>query len=52
MRRNEDPVYRAYNNGFARGIDSGHRITSNVSAYQQTIASGWVVEGVVMCAPQ
>jgi hypothetical protein len=23
------PVYRAYNNGFTRGIDSNHRITSN-----------------------
>ena len=46
------PVYRAYNNGFARGVDSNHRITSNVAAYQQTIASGWKGEGVTMCAPQ
>ena len=46
------PVYRAYNNGFAKGIDSNHRITSSLSAYQQSIASGWVGEGIVMCAPQ
>jgi hypothetical protein len=44
-------VYRAYNNGFARGIDSNHRITSNPAAYQQTVAGGWSGEGVVMCAP-
>jgi hypothetical protein len=45
------PVYRAYNNGFARGIDSNHRITSNFAAYQQTVAAGWIGEGIVMCAP-
>ena len=46
------PVYRAYNNGFARGIDSNHRITSNQAAYLQTVAGGWIGEGVVMCATQ
>ena len=46
------PVYRAYNNGFAKGIDSNHRITSNIAAYQQTVANGWAGEGVVMCAPR
>jgi hypothetical protein len=45
------PVYRAYNNGFAKGIDSNHRITSNFAAYQQTIATGSIGEGIVMCAP-
>jgi hypothetical protein len=45
------PVYRAYNNGFARGIDSNHRITSNYAAYLQTVAAGSIGEGVVMCAP-
>ena len=46
------PVYRAYNNGFTKGIDSNHRITSNLAAYQQTVARGWAGEDVVMCAPQ
>jgi hypothetical protein len=46
------PVYRAYNDGFRRGVDSNHRITSNFAAYQQTIAKGWIAEGVVMCAPE
>lgn len=45
------PVYRAYNNGFARGIASNHRITSNQAAYLQTVAAGSIGEGVVMCAP-
>lgn len=45
------PVYRAYNNGFARGIDSNHRITSDPAGIQQVVARGWVSEGIVMCAP-
>ena len=45
------PVYRAYNNGFARGIDSNHRLTSNRADYLHTVASGWTGEGIAMCAP-
>ena len=45
------PVYRAYNNGAAKGIDSNHRITSNKASYDAQIAKGWAGEGVVMCAP-
>ncbi|MDP2829979.1 MAG: hypothetical protein Q8O37_15415 [Sulfuricellaceae bacterium] len=45
------PVYRAYNNGFARGVDSNHRITSNPTAIQEVVTRGWSNEGVVMCAP-
>lgn len=43
------PVYRAYNKRFAQH-DSNHRITTNVTAYQQQVAAGWAGEGVVMCA--
>lgn len=46
------PVYRAYNNGFTRGIDSNHRISSNLAAIQEVLSRGWIYEGVVMCAPQ
>ena len=46
------PVYRAYNNGFARGVDSNHRITANHAAYLATVARGWIGEGIVMCAPK
>ena len=45
------PVYRAYNNGFARGLDSNHRITSSQAAIADVIQRGWISEGVVMCAP-
>ena len=45
-------IYRAYNNGYSKGIDSNHRITSNLAAIQQVVALGWRNEGVVMCAPQ
>jgi cytochrome c553 len=46
------PVYRAYNNGAARGIDSNHRITTNRTAIEQVAARGWTDEGIAMCAPQ
>lgn len=46
------PVYRAYNNGFSRGVDSNHRLTTNLAALQQAVTRGWSNEGVVMCAPQ
>jgi hypothetical protein len=42
-------VYRAYNNTAAR---PNHRFTTNYNAYLQTVASGWLGEGVLMCAPQ
>jgi len=45
------PVYRAYNNGFARGVDSNHRITGSLAGIQEVVARGWIDEGVVMCAP-
>ncbi len=45
------PVYRAYNNGFARGVDSNHRISSTAAAIQDVVSRGWIDEGVVMCAP-
>lgn len=46
------PVYRAYNNGSARGIDSNHRITTNRTSIDQVAARGWIDEGIAMCAPQ
>ncbi len=45
------PVYRAYNNGFARGVDSNHRITSSLAGIAEVVDRGWISEGVVMCAP-
>jgi cytochrome c553 len=45
------PVYRAYNNGFARGIASNHRITTSRTSINEVVAKGWIDEGIVMCAP-
>jgi hypothetical protein len=45
------PVFRAYNQGYWRGIDSNHRLTADLGAYFETTAAGWAPEGVVMCAP-
>ena len=45
------PVYRAYNNGFNRHVDSNHRITVSQAGIAAVVARGWVSEGVVMCAP-
>lgn len=45
------PVYRAYNNGFARGADSNHRISTSQAAIAEVVGRGWRSEGVVMCAP-
>jgi DNA-binding beta-propeller fold protein YncE len=44
------PVYRAYNDGAARGRDGNHRFTTDPNAIAQVVARGWVNEGVVMCA--
>jgi hypothetical protein len=46
------PVFRAYNDGSARGIESNHRITTNRTAIDQVAGRGWIDEGVVMCAPR
>jgi hypothetical protein len=45
-------IYRVYNNGFALGKDSNHRLLTDFARYLQMIAQGWVGEGVVMCGPQ
>jgi hypothetical protein len=45
------PVYRAYNQGFERGVDSNHRITASLAAIQEVVARGWKDEGLRMCAP-
>lgn len=45
------PVYRAYNNGFALGIDSNHRYSTDRSAILEVVGRGWIDEGIVFCAP-
>ncbi|MBK9608063.1 MAG: CotH kinase family protein [Betaproteobacteria bacterium] len=43
------PIYRAYNNGFARRVDSNHRISPRMTDIQQVVTRGWTYEGIVMC---
>jgi len=44
------PVYRLYNNGFARHIDSNHRYVTDANERAKMHARGWVDEGVRFCA--
>ena len=44
------PVHRAYNNGFARGVESNHRYSTSRDALDGLVSgAGWVHEGVVFC---
>ena len=45
------PVNRFFNNPTTVGA-MNHRFTVTQQAFDQTVAMGWVNEGVVMCAPQ
>ena len=45
------PVYRAYNNGFAKGIDSNHRYVTNLELLTPLVEEGWSIEGVAFCSP-
>jgi len=44
-------VFRAYNNGNVRGVDSNHRISTSQAAIAEVVAHGWTSEGTVMCSP-
>lgn len=44
------PVYRAYNNGAARGIDSNHRFVTAIAEIDTLTTKGWSFEGVAFCA--
>jgi hypothetical protein len=45
------PVYRAYNDGFAHGIDSNHRYALDQSLLAPLLAKGWKDEGIAFCVP-
>ncbi len=45
------PAYRACNNGFTRGVDSYHRITTSQASILALVPRRWSYERVVMCAP-
>ena len=48
---NTRAVYRTYNNGYARGIDSNHRYVLDPQLLQPLRARGWIEEGIVFCVP-
>ena len=43
------PVYRAYNGGAARGLDSNHRFSTDWAAIEAVVREGWVAEGIAFC---
>ena len=45
------PVYRAYNDGFAHGVDSNHRYVLDKSLLTPLLAKGWKDEGIAFCVP-
>lgn len=49
-REGKRPVYRAYNNGFARGVDSNHRFVTDPAQITALVARGWKDEGIAFCA--
>ncbi len=44
------PIYRLYNRGSERGIESNHRYVSSAEERAAMRAKGWADEGVHMCA--
>jgi len=45
------PVWRAYNDGYARGVDSNHRYVLDSRLLDPLRARGWISEGIVFCVP-
>ena len=45
------PIWRAYNDGFAHGVDSNHRYVVDKSLLAPLIANGWKDEGIAFCVP-
>lgn len=45
------PVYRFYNDGFAKGRDPNHRYSIDPSITPQMQARGWILEGIAFCVP-
>lgn len=45
------PIYRAYNDGFAHGVDSNHRYVVDRALLAPLLANGWKDEGIAFCVP-
>lgn len=46
---NRNPVYRVYNDGADRGVDSNHRFVATEGLARQMLARGWIYEGNALC---
>jgi hypothetical protein len=44
-----NPVYRLYNDGADRGIDSNHRFVPSDDLARAMLAKGWIYEGNALC---
>ena len=49
-RSGRSAVYRGYNNGSIRGIDSNHRFVPRVDEITALVSKGWSLEGIAFCA--
>lgn len=47
---NQIPVWRAFNGGPARGIESNHRFSTDQSVIDGMVSQGWTAEGIAFCA--
>lgn len=47
---NQIPVWRAFNGGPARGIESNHRFSTDKSVIDGMVSQGWTAEGIAFCA--
>jgi hypothetical protein len=45
-------VYRGYNNGCVRGIDSNHRFVTDRDELAALVSKGWSLEGIAFCSMQ
>jgi hypothetical protein len=46
---NQVPVWRAFNRGPERGVESNHRFSTDKSVIDGMVSQGWIMEGIVFC---
>jgi hypothetical protein len=47
---NQVPVWRAFNRGPERGVESNHRFSTERSVIDGMVSQGWIMEGIAFCA--
>lgn len=46
---NQIPVWRAFNGGLQRGVESNHRFSTDKSVIDGMVGQGWIMEGIAFC---